>query len=159
MEGKPWVHPDSVAADRKRTFKVLAIEAKDGKTVWERTAYEGPVYDARHRASSFAGPTPATDGRWCSPTSAPRVSTPTAWTASSRGRSVEHFPTLGMGTGTSPVLYENLVIIQRDEDNGERSAIVAYDKRTGKEAWRRSATCRSPGRRRCSSIPGGASSW
>ena len=49
---------------------------------------------------------------------------------------MEQFPTLGMGTGTSPVLYQNLVIIQRDEDNGERSAIVAYDKRTGKEAWR-----------------------
>ena len=49
---------------------------------------------------------------------------------------VEQFPTLGLGTGTSPVLYQNLVIIQRDEDNGERSAIVAYDKRTGKEAWR-----------------------
>ena len=41
-----------------------------------------------------------------------------------------------------------------------RSAIVAYDKRTGKEAWRtRSATCRSPGRRRCWSRPPAAPSW
>ena len=136
MEGKPWVHPDSVAADRNHTFKVLAIEAKDGKTVWEQTAYEGPVYDARHRASSFAGPTPATDGKMVFAYFGPEglyaygVDGKLAW------KVVEHFPTLGMGTGTSPVLYENLVIIQRDEDNGERSAIVAYDKRTGKEAWR-----------------------
>ena len=41
----------------------------------------------------------------------------------------------GLGTGTSPVLYENLVIIQRDEDNGDHSALVAYDKKTGKEVW------------------------
>ena len=26
--------------------------------------------------------------------------------------------TFGMGTGTSPVLYQNLVIIQCDEENG-----------------------------------------
>jgi outer membrane protein assembly factor BamB len=51
-------------------------------------------------------------------------------------KSFEKFPTLGLGTGTSPVLYEDLVIVQRDEDNGDRSAIVAYDKRTGKERWR-----------------------
>ena len=38
--------------------------------------------------------------------------------------------------GTSPVLYQNLVIIQRDEDNGEESVVVAYDKTTGKEAWK-----------------------
>ena len=130
------MHPDSVAADRKHTFKVLALDAKDGKTVWEQTAYEGPVYDARHRASSFAGPTPATDGKMVFAYFGPEglyaygVDGKLAW------KVVEHFPTLGMGTGTSPVLYENLVIIQRDEDNGERSAIVAYDKRTGKEAWR-----------------------
>ena len=48
---------------------------------------------------------------------------------------VEKFPTLGLGTGTSPVLYQNLVIIQRDEDNGD-VGVVAYDKDTGKEAWR-----------------------
>jgi len=136
MEGKPWVHPDSVGANLKHTFKVVALDAKTGKTVWERTAYEGPVYDARHRASSFAGPTPATDGKMVFAYFGPEglyaydVDGKLAWKA------VEQFPTLGMGTGTSPVLFQNLVIIQRDDDNGERSSIVAYDKRTGKEAWR-----------------------
>jgi outer membrane protein assembly factor BamB len=49
---------------------------------------------------------------------------------------VVKFPTLGLGTGTSPLLYQNLVIVQRDEDNGDNSRIVAYDKKTGKEAWK-----------------------
>jgi hypothetical protein len=41
-----------------------------------------------------------------------------------------------MGTGTSPVLFENLVIIQRDENEGKQSLLLAFDIRTGKEVWR-----------------------
>ncbi|HSE25520.1 MAG TPA: PQQ-binding-like beta-propeller repeat protein, partial [Pyrinomonadaceae bacterium] len=44
--------------------------------------------------------------------------------------------TVGMGTGTSPVLYENLVIVQCDEENGAASFIVGIDKKTGKEVWK-----------------------
>jgi outer membrane protein assembly factor BamB len=62
VDGKPWMHPDSVAGDRKHTLRVLALDARTGKIVWDRTAYEGAVHDARHRRSSFAGPTPVTDG-------------------------------------------------------------------------------------------------
>ncbi len=55
-------------------------------------------------------------------------------------KAVAPFATLGLGTGTSPVLFENLVIIQRDEDNGEQSALVAYDKKSGKEVWKTKRT-------------------
>jgi outer membrane protein assembly factor BamB len=130
-----WIHPDSVAAEKKHTFKVIAVDARSGKIVWDRTAYEGTVYDARHRRSSFAGPTPVTDGAMVYAYFGPEglyaydASGTLVWKAG------EKFATLGLGTGTSPVIYENLVIIQRDEDNGERSALVAYDKKTGKEVW------------------------
>jgi outer membrane protein assembly factor BamB len=130
-----WIHPDSVAADKRHTFKVVAVDAKSGKILWDRTAYDGTVYDARHRRSSFAGPTPVTDGAMVYAYFGPEglyaydAAGTLAWKA------VEKFPTLGLGTGTSPVLYENLVIIQRDEDNGDMSALVAYDKKTGKEVW------------------------
>ena len=136
MGGKPFVHPDSAAADRKHTFKVLALDAKTGKTLWERTAYEGPVHDARHRRSSFAGPTAATDGRMVFAYFGPEGLYAYDFDGKPLWKAIEKFPTLGLGTGTSPVLYRDLVIIQRDEDNGDRSALVAYDKRTGKEAWR-----------------------
>src|SRR4030095_9722208 len=63
-EGKPFKHPDSVGADRKHTFKVLCVDRHTGKMIWERTAYEGTVYDDRHRKSSYASPTPATDGTY-----------------------------------------------------------------------------------------------
>jgi outer membrane protein assembly factor BamB len=134
--GKPWVHPDSVAANLKHTFKVLALDATTGKILWDQTAYEGVVYDARHRKSSFAGPTPATDGTMVYAYFGPEGLY--AYDAAGKlvWKAVEKFPTLGLGTGTSPVLFRDLVIVQRDEDNGEKSAIVAYDKKTGAEVWR-----------------------
>ena len=136
LGGKEWVHPDSVAADRKHTFKVIGIDTKTGKVAWEQTAYEGPVYDARHRQSSFAAPTMITDGKMvfayfgAEGLYAYDLNGTLAW------KVVEKFKTLGLGAGTSPVLHGDLVIIQRDEDNGEDSVVVAYDRTTGKEAWK-----------------------
>ncbi len=116
-------------------MKVLAIETKTGKVVWEQTAYEGPVFDARHRRSTFAGPSAITDGKMIFAYFGPEglyaydFSGKPAWSV------VEKFHTLGLGTGTSPVLHENLVIIQRDQDE-KTSVVVAYDKATGKEVWK-----------------------
>ena len=136
VEGKPWVHPESVAADRKHTLKVVALEAMSGRIVWERTAFEGAVHDARHRRSSFAGPTPATDGRMVYAYFGPEGLYAYDLGGELKWKAIEKFPTLGLGTGTSPVLVDRLVIVQRDEDEGANSAIVAYDKETGKEVWR-----------------------
>src|SRR4051812_34322049 len=63
VDGQVWIHPDSVAAERKHTLKLLALDARSGAVLWDRTAYEGTVYDARHRRSSFAGPTAGAGGR------------------------------------------------------------------------------------------------
>jgi outer membrane protein assembly factor BamB len=136
QEGKPFVHPDSVAADRKHTFKVLAMDATTGTILWDKTAHEGPVHDARHRRSSFAGPTPATDGTMIYAYFGPEGLFAYDFAGNEIWHVLEKFPTLGLGAGTSPVVYENLVIIQRDEDNGDNSAIVAYDKKSGKEVWK-----------------------
>jgi outer membrane protein assembly factor BamB len=43
---------------------------------------------------------------------------------------------MGVGVGTSPVLYRDLVILVCDEDNGEKSYVVGLDRRTGREVWR-----------------------
>ena len=136
MGGKEYVHPDSVAANLKHTLKVVAIDTKTGKVAWEQTAYEGPVYDARHRQSSFAGPTMVTDGTMVYAYFGPEGLFAYDFTGKLAWKAGDKFKTLGLGTGTSPVLYQNLIIIQRDEDNGEESVVVAYDKKTGKEAWK-----------------------
>jgi outer membrane protein assembly factor BamB len=135
VEGKEWLHPDSVAGDRRHTLKVLALDAGTGRILWDRTAYEGTVYDARHRRSSFAGPTAATDGRLIYAYFGPEGLYAYDFSGNLAWKVVEKFKTLGLGTGTSPVIFDNLVIIQRDEDEGQESVVAAYDKATGKPVW------------------------
>lgn len=130
-------HPDSVAGDKKHTLKVLALEVKTGKTVWEQTAYEGPVFDARHRRSTFAGPSVATDGKMLYAYFGPEGLYAYDFSGKLAWKVVEKFHTLGLGTGTSPVLFRNTVIIQRDQDE-KTSVVVAYDKTSGKEVWKTS---------------------
>jgi outer membrane protein assembly factor BamB len=137
IEGKEFVHPDSLGADRKHVDKVIALDLESGRVLWERVAYEGPVYDGRHKMSSYASPTPVTDGRLVyayfgsEGIYAYDFDGKLAWKAD-----VGDIKTLGMGTSTSPVLYENLVILQCDEDNGDASFIVALDKKTGRQVWK-----------------------
>ncbi|HEU5092719.1 MAG TPA: PQQ-binding-like beta-propeller repeat protein, partial [Nitrospira sp.] len=135
--GKEFLHPDSVGADKKHTFKVVSIDRDSGKIVWQATAWEGTPYDNRHRKSSYAASTPATDGKLVyaffgtEGLYAYDFKGKLAWKAD-----LGKLGTVGMGTGTSPILFDNLVIVQADEENGEASFIVAVDKNTGKEAWR-----------------------
>jgi outer membrane protein assembly factor BamB len=136
VDGQVWVHPDSVAADRKHTLKVVAVDARTGKVLWDRTAFEGTVYDARHRRSSFAGPTAVTDGRMVYAYFGPEGLYAYDFNGRLVWKVVEHFKTLGLGTGTSPVLFQDLVIVQRDEDEGKASVIAGYDKQTGREVWK-----------------------
>jgi len=137
IEGKEYVHPDSVGANHKHTFKVIALNRDTGKILWETVAWEGTPYDNRHRKSSYAASTPATDGKLVyaffgsEGLYAFDFNGKPAWNAQ-----LGKMGTVGMGTGTSPILYENLVIVQCDEENGESSFIVALDKKTGKEVWR-----------------------
>jgi outer membrane protein assembly factor BamB len=138
MDGdKEFLHPDSIGADRKHTFKVICLNASNGKVLWEQTAFEGAPYDNRHRKSSFAASTPATDGKMVyaffgtEGLYAYDMNGKLQWKAD-----LGKLGTVGMGTGTSPILYEEFVILQCDEENGAASFIVGVDKKTGKEVWR-----------------------
>jgi outer membrane protein assembly factor BamB len=128
-------HPESIAGDKKHALKVLALDVKTGQVVWEQTAYDGPVFDARHRRSTFAGPSAITDGKMVFAYFGPEGLYAFDMNGKPAWKVVEKFHTLGLGTGTSPVLHENLVIIQRDQDD-KTSVVVAYDKASGKEVWK-----------------------
>jgi outer membrane protein assembly factor BamB len=137
QEGEEFKHPDAVGADRRHTMRVLALDRDTGRILWDKIAYEGTVYDDRHRKGSYASPTPASDGRhvyawfgseglYCYDFKGSLV-----WKAS-----LGPIATVGMGVASSPVLYRGLVILQCDEDNGEKSFIVGLDRETGKEVWK-----------------------
>jgi outer membrane protein assembly factor BamB len=137
--GETWVHPDSVAGDRKQTLKVLCLDRDSGKILWEQVAYEGTVYDDRHRKNTYASPTPVTDGKYvysffeaeglyCHDFNGKLI-----WKTS-----LGKISKVGMGPGTSPALHENLLFLQCDNEDGgpDLSFIAAVDKRTGQEVWR-----------------------
>jgi len=138
MDGdKEFLHPDSVGADHKHTLKVMCLDRETGTLVWERTAFEGTPYDNRHRKSSFASSTPASDGKYVYAF----FGTEGLYAYDMSGKQMwktdlGELGTVGMGTGTLPILYDDLVIVQCDEENGEASFIVALDKKTGKERWK-----------------------
>jgi len=135
---KEFTHPDWYGVDKLHDFKVLCLDRGSGKILWDRTAYSGTVYDYRSKRGSYAAPTPATDGRYvyayfgseglyCYDFSGALI-----WKKSLGG-----IGSMGMGVGTSPVLYENLVILVCDQEfDGKNSFITALDKRSGNEVWR-----------------------
>jgi outer membrane protein assembly factor BamB len=136
-DGQEFLHPDAVGADRKHSLLVLALDAATGKLLWQRSAFEGTPRDSRHRKASFASPTPATDGE--------RVyayfGSEGLYAYDFEGQLVWKVDlgiigSMGVGTGTSPLIWNGLVIVLCDEDEGKHSFIVALDARTGKERWR-----------------------
>jgi outer membrane protein assembly factor BamB len=138
-----YVHPDAVDIEFKEALKVLAIDAKTGKIAWERTAYDGVMFDDRHRKNTYASSTMVTDGErvYASFESAGLyvydVKGNLAWK-----KDLGTIIKAGLGPGTSPILYKNLVILQCDQEMGTGSHIVALDKKTGEEVWRAERTTR-----------------
>ena len=137
FKGQEYRHPDSMGSDHKYALKVLCIDADTGKVIWEQQAYEGTVYDNRHKKNTYASTTVATDGKYvfvsfeaegfyCYDFDGKLI-----WKTS-----LGKIAKFGLGPGTSPILYENSVILQCDQEFGETSFMVALDKNTGKELWK-----------------------
>jgi outer membrane protein assembly factor BamB len=130
-------HPDAVGADRHHHMKVLCVNRDTGKVLWEVSAYQGTVYDDHHRKGGYASPTPVTDGKnvfaW--------FGTEGLYCYDFDGKliwkvSPGPMGELGMGPGGSPVMFDNLIILQIDEETGKSSFVIAYDKKTGRQVWK-----------------------
>ena len=132
-----YLHPDSTGADHQYALKVLAFDAGSGRKLWERTAYDGVMYDNRHKKNTYASPTVVTDGKfvyaffesaglYCYDADGTLV-----WKKSFGGIGKG-----GLGPGTSPILINDLVIVQCDQEMGDGSFIAALNRRTGDEVWR-----------------------
>ena len=144
FDRKPgYVNADSTGVGHMLTLKVYAVQASTGKILWERTAFTGPPADDRHKSNTYASSTIATDGRllyaffeWAGLYVYDLAGNLT-WKAD-----LGNMLKAGLGPGTSPLLYKNLVILQCDQEMGDGSFIAALDRTTGKEAWRVSRTTR-----------------
>lgn len=135
---REFTHPEWYGVDKLHTFKVLCLDRDSGKLLWEQTSYEGPVYDYRHKRGAYAAPTPVTDGRYL----ITYFGSEGLYCYDLDGKLIwkKHLGgigTMGMGVGTSPVLYQDLVILVCDQEfDAKDSFLVALDKKTGKEIWK-----------------------
>ncbi len=117
-------------------WQVLCIDAEHGQALWEQTPREGRPTIHIHPNNTYASETPATDGErviahfgmtgvYCYDLEGKPL-----W-----NKELAAYPTqFGWGTGSSPVLWDDRVLLQCDND--QESFLVALDKRTGDELWR-----------------------
>jgi outer membrane protein assembly factor BamB len=134
---------DNVSADRsEHEWRLIALDRGTGKIVWQRTARRGVPRGIRHLKSTFATATPVTNG------------THIVAVFGSEGMYCYDFDgnllwtkDLGVlghflyGFSSSPVIYQDLVIVQADTNLDRKSPtpasfIAAFDLKDGRERWR-----------------------
>jgi outer membrane protein assembly factor BamB len=127
---------------------VFCVRTTDGKILWKKTAVPDAPEEKSHAWNGHASPSCATDGKhvWAF------FGTPGLFCYDIDGAFVwkkafgEIASKAGWGTGASPFLYEDTVIMNLDNDGGRGAApaaLVALDKLTGKPRW---STPRDQGR-------------
>ena len=123
----------------RHEWRIYALDRKTGKVAWSATASTGMPAAKRHVKSSYANPTPATDGK----TVVAAFGDGTLAAFDTKGKllwkqtySVPAKPGADEinDVTTSPIIYKNLVIHLHDFDPA--SYLAAYDLKTGKEVWK-----------------------
>ena len=133
---------DSAGDTSPHQWKVMALDKKTGKVVWEQTPYQGKPKTKRHPKSSQASPTPVTDGKvvvaYFGSEGIVAYSTDgkLLWKKDLGIQNAGWFfdPDSEWGAASSPVIYKNSVIVQCDRQKD--SFIAALDLKDGKELWR-----------------------
>ena len=123
-------------------WTVYALDRYTGAVAWQHEAFRGVPRIQRHPKNSYASATPATDGEhlvvmfgseglYCYDVGGELV-----WSRDlgpiDGGASYDD--TYHWGSASSPIIYQGLVIVQADQQQG--SFIAAYDVANGEEVWR-----------------------
>ena len=128
----------------RHSWKLFALDRRSGKIVWERVAHEGTPKTKRHPKSSQASSTPVTDGQrvivWFGSEGlyAYDLNGKELWKRDLGVLNAGWFydPDYEWGIGSSPIIWQNLVIVQCDVQ--KNSFIAAFDVATGEPVWRTS---------------------
>lgn len=112
---------------------LVCVNSQDGSVEWDTKINSSQPESDRVRDHGYAAATPATDGKniyvFFGKTGVVKfdLNGKKIW-QTSVGDGVH-----GWGCGTSPVLYQNLVIVNASVESG---SVVAIDKESGEEKWR-----------------------
>ena len=128
---------DGVVPDEVLSYEVHALNRKDGSTVWERSVLTEAPHEGHHPDGAWASGSPVTDGEVLIAFFGSRglyafdLDGKELW-----NRDFGDMRTrLGFGEGSSPALHGDRVFVIWDHEDD--SFIVALDKNSGEEIWRR----------------------
>lgn len=122
---------------REQSFVVTALSRQDGSVIWERTARTASPHEGHHTENSWASGSPVTDGEvlvahfGSHGTYAYDLEGNVLWSVDLGDMTTRN----GFGEGTSPSIAADKVIVNWDHEGD--SFIVALDKNSGEELWRR----------------------
>ncbi len=123
---------------RAHQFVVLAIDRRDGRIVWQRTAREETPHEASHADNgTWASSSAITDGRHVFAYFESRglfaydMDGTLVWEKDLGDKLMRN----QFGEGSTPVLYGDRLVIVWDHIGGQ-SFVAALDKNTGRELWR-----------------------
>ena len=126
-------------------YFLYCLDLKTGRVNWKKEFHNGRPPGGRHRKNSFSSETPVTDGKHVFV----YVANLGLYAFDFTGKQVwntalEANPIyLDFGTGGSPVLRDNQLIIL--SDNEKQQFLASFDKRTGKRIWRTDRSIRETG--------------
>jgi outer membrane protein assembly factor BamB len=124
------------APDHYYSFLVQSFERQTGKLRWQQIAAEKLPHEGHHQTHSYAGGSPATDGRhlyvsfgsfgtYCYDLDGKLI-----WQ-----RDLGRLNTrLGWGEAVTPVIHGNDLLLNWDQEAS--SALICLDARTGQDRWR-----------------------
>ncbi len=154
---KPGLYGAGDASDDRgaQQWKVLCLNKRDGRVLWERTAFDGVPREKRHIKATYANATPATDGNTVvaffgsQGLHAYQVDGKPMWERNLGVLDAGAYdaPDYEWGTASSPIIYKDRVIVQCDVqpkgarkqapgDDRPTSFLAAFDLKTGKPLWR-----------------------
>ncbi|MDA1053545.1 MAG: PQQ-like beta-propeller repeat protein [Planctomycetota bacterium] len=133
---------ESVSEDKPQAWRVYCLSQASGRVLWWRTLHRGVPAIKRHAKASHANSTPVTDGErvvvllgseglhcldFCG-----RL----LWRRDLGVLDSGYFavPEAQWGFGSSPIIYDDMVILQCDVQ--KNSFLAAFDIHDGRELWR-----------------------
>lgn len=126
----------------EQEFRVLALDKRTGRILWNQLAHKSAPRVLRHPHNSYASPTPATDGKYV----IAFFGSEGLYCYDLKGKLVWKkdlgiidqgafdVPDYQWGSAASPALHNGRVFLQVDMHKG--SFLAAFDAKTGRELWR-----------------------
>jgi outer membrane protein assembly factor BamB len=125
------------ASWKPQKFVIVCIDRTSGKLLWNRAVHEAMPHQGHHRKGGFASASPVTDGKYiyayfgsmglyCYDFEGRRI-----WKKDFAPQAIE----ASFGEASSPALFGDTLVIVVDHER--QSFVVAIDKKTGKEIWKK----------------------